>query len=49
MQNNLHATNHLKVLDKMYTYEMDSTETVGVTEQTRDAGRTDGRTEGRTE
>ena len=28
----------------MYKYEMDTTRTVGATEQTRDAGRTDGET-----
>ena len=41
----LHATHLLKLLDKMYTYEMDPTKTVGATERTRDAGRMDGRTE----
>ena len=30
----------------MYKYEMDPTRTVGATEQTRDAGRTDGRMDG---
>ena len=29
----------------MYKYEMDPTRTVGATERTRDAGRTDGQTE----
>ena len=38
-----------KLLDKMYKYEMDPTRTVGATEQTRDAGRTDGLTDGRSE
>ena len=38
----LHATHLLKLLDKMYKYEMDPTKTVGATEWTRDAGRTDG-------
>ena len=33
----------------MYEYEMDPTRTVGATERTRDAGRTDGRTDGQTE
>ena len=43
----LHETHLLKLLDKMYKYEMDSTRTVGATERTRDAGRTrDGRTDG---
>ena len=32
----------LKLLDKMYKYEMDPTRTVDATERTRDAGRTDG-------
>ena len=40
----LHATHLLKLFDKMYKYEMDQTWTVGATERTRDAGRTqDGR------
>ena len=39
------ATHLLKLLDKMYKYEMDTARTVGTTEQTRDAGRTDGRTD----
>ena len=30
----------------MYKYEMDPTRTVGSTERTQDAGRTDGRTNG---
>ena len=41
-----HATHLLKLLDKMYKYEMDPTKTMGTTERTRDAGRTDGRTDG---
>ena len=45
----LHGTHLLKLLDKMYKYEMDPTKTVGATERTRDAGWTDGRTDGRTE
>ena len=45
----LHATHLLKLLDKMYEYEMDPTKTVGATERTRDAGRTDGQTDGRSE
>ena len=49
LQETLHATNLLKLFDKMYKYEMDPTRTVGATERTRDAGRTqDGRrTDGR--
>ena len=33
----------------MYKYGMDPTRTVGVTEQTQDAGRMDGQTDGRTD
>ena len=33
----------------MYKYEMDPTKTVGTTEWTRDAGRTDGQMDGRTD
>ena len=33
----------------MYTYQMDPTRTVGTTERTRSAGRTDGWTDGRTD
>ena len=42
LQETLHATHLLKLLDKMNKYEMDPTRTVGAREQTRDAGRTDG-------
>ena len=49
LQETLHATHLLKLLDKMYEYEMDPTRTVGPTEQTRDAGRMDGRTDRRTD
>ena len=45
----LHATHLLKLLDKMYKYEMDPTRNVGATEQTRDAGWTDGQTDRRTD
>ena len=45
LQKTLHTTHLLKLLDKMYKYEMDPTRTVGTTEQTRDAGRTDGQSE----
>ena len=45
----LHATHLLKLLDKMYKYEMDPTKPVGATERTRGAGRTDGQTDGRTD
>ena len=45
----LHATHFLKLLDKMCKYETDPARTVGVTERTQDAGRTDGQTDGRTE
>ena len=47
LQETLHATHLLKLLDKMCKYEMDRTRTVGATEQTQDAGRMDRRTDGR--
>ena len=46
LQEILHATHLLKLFDKMYKYEMDPTKTVGATERTRDAGRTDGQMDG---
>ena len=46
LQETLNETHLPKLLDKMYEYEMDPTRTVGATEQTRDAGRTDRRTDG---
>ena len=45
----LDATHLLKLIDKIYNYEMDPTRTVGSTEGTRDAGRMDGRTDGQTD
>ena len=36
LQLTLHATHLLKLLDKMYKYEMDPTRTVSATEWTRD-------------
>ena len=45
LQETLQVTHPLKLLDKMYKYEMDPTRTVGATEWTRDAGQTDGRSE----
>ena len=45
LQETLHATHLLTLLNKMYKYEMDPTRTVGATEQTRDVGRTDRRTD----
>ena len=45
LQKALHAAHLLKLLDKMYKYEMDPTRTVRATERARDAGRTDGRSE----
>ena len=48
-QKPLHVTHLLKLLDKMYKYEMDPTRTVGATERTQDAGRTARQTYGRTE
>ena len=38
LQETLHATHLLKLLDKMYKCEMDPTRTVGATERTRDVG-----------
>ena len=49
LQETLHAAHLLKLLDNMYKYEMDPTKTVGATERTRDAERTDGRTDRRTD
>ena len=46
LQETWYATHLLKLLDKMYKYEMDPTWTVGATERTRDAGRTGGQTDG---
>ena len=46
MQETLHATHLLKLLDEMYKYEMDPTRTVGATEGKQNAGRTSGRTAG---
>ena len=45
LHSTLHTTNLLKLLDKMHRYEMDPIRTVGATERTQDAGRTDGRSE----
>ena len=41
LQETFNATHLLKLLDKMYKYEMDPTITVGATQRTRDAGRTE--------
>ena len=49
LQETLHGTHLLKLLDKMYKYEMDPTRTLGATEQARDAGQTDGQTDGWTD
>ena len=46
LQETLHVTHLIKLLDKMYKYEMDPTRSVGATERTRDVGQTDGRTDG---
>ena len=46
LQETLHMTHHLKLLDRMYKYEMDPTRTVGATERTWDAGWMDGGTDG---
>ena len=45
LQETLHATHILKLLHKVYKYEMDPTRTVGARERTRDVGRTDGQSE----
>ena len=42
LQETLHTQHLLKLLNKMYKYEMDPTRTVGATKRTWDAGRTDG-------
>ena len=44
LQETLHGTHHLKLLNKMYKYEMGPTRTVGATEQTQDAGQRNGQT-----
>ena len=49
LQETSHTTPLLKLLDKMYKYEMDPTRTVDATELTQDAGRTEGWTDGWTE
>ena len=49
LQETLHATHLLKLLDKMYKYEMGPIRIVGATERTRDGGWTDGQTDGRSE
>ena len=49
LQETLYVTHPLKVLDKMYKYEMDPTRTVGTTERTQDAGQTEGPTDGQTD
>ena len=46
LQATLHTTHLLKLLDKMYKYEMDLIRTVGALERTRNAGWTDGQTDG---
>ena len=40
LKETLHATHLLKLLDKMYKYQMDPTRTVGATVRTWDDGRT---------
>ena len=45
LQEALQATHLLKLLDKMYKYEMDPTITVGATERTWDAEQMNGRTD----
>ena len=46
MQESLHVTHLLKLLDKMYKYEMDPTRNAGATQRTRDDGPMDGLTDG---
>ena len=48
LKETLHVTHPLKLLDNMYKYETDPTRTVGATEPTQDAGRTDVQMDGRT-
>ena len=48
LQRTLHVTHLLKLLGKMYKYEIDPTRTVGTTERMRD-GWTDGQTDERTD
>ena len=43
--NEIYTGHILKLLDKMYKYELDPTRTVGITERTWDAGQTDGQSE----
>ena len=45
----LHVTHPLKLLNKMYEYDMDPNKTLGATKRTRDSGRTDGQTDRRSE
>ena len=49
LQGTLQATDLLKLLDKMYKYEMDPSRTVDTTERTRDVGQMDGRTDRQTD
>ena len=46
LQETLHTTHLLKLLDEMCKYEIDPTRTVGTTERTPDAGQMDGWTDG---
>ena len=49
LQETLHVTHLLKLLDKMYKYKMDPIRTVGTAERTRDAGGLDRQMDGRTD
>ena len=49
LQTNLHVTHLRKWFDKMYEYQKDPTRTVGATERTQDAGRTDRQADGWTD
>ena len=49
LKETLQATYLMKLLNKMYKYEIDPTRTLGATERTCDAGQMDGRTDRRTD
>ena len=49
LQQTLHTTHLLKLLDKMCKYEMDPTRTVDATERKQDVGQTDGQTDRQTD
>ena len=49
LQETLPGTHLMELLDKMYKYKIDPTRTLGATERTPDACRTNGQTDGRSE